>query len=352
MPTNELQKGLLRLPLFLRRLAAVVREAQNDGSAKSPSLNQEAAVEDAIFSLILALALFLLRLFLHRALFPYIFSRYSRRVRSKLSENLYYATYYTLAFGYYMLAVRPSVKWSVDLFSNESNVVLSLMDPIPPPMVRVERVYYYQAAGFYLSASTFLVLFDGRRSDFFELILHHTVTIGLVTMSYLYGYVRAGILILALHDVGDIFLYSAKLVHYLGFAGMDTALFAVFAVTFFVTRLIMYPRLVHGVAVETLQTVVLHPSLNGWAHHFATYLWHYVFFVVFLGTLQVLHCFWFSLVLKMIHREVFLGKKISDEGDIRSDGEDDDLSDEDTDLRIPECDEDAVRAGLEREKMT
>lgn len=326
-------RGVLRLSGFMRDFLAVSRSQQARRGAGSPSLfNPEMQAADFATAGVLAVALFSLRYVLEKFLFTRIFASFPLKKRNKLGENLYYSVYYFCAFAFFALFVLRNSTWSTNLLSNDANVLYDLLTPFPPPMAPAEHLYYSQAFAFYISATAFLVLYDGRRSDFVELFLHHVVTVGLVGMSYLYGYVRAGMLILALHDFGDIFLYFAKYIHYLGYSGIDSAIFAVFALAFYVTRLVMYSRIVYAITFETLSAVIVVPSLNNWAMYFDTYLWHYAFFVLFMTTLLMLHCFWFVLILRMIYREVVLGKKVAEEGDIRSDDEDDgEDEDDDTD---------------------
>lgn len=322
--------GLLRFPRFLRAVVDTIKQEQEGRNEELPSLLYKGMrLRDAQLALALAVVFLALRLYLERRLVKQLFASHNARTRKKLCENLYYCVYYIGAFTFYLGAVLPGMEWGVNLLDGSVSMVRKLIHPFPPDMRQVERVYYAIAGGFYTSAMAFLLLFDTRRSDFGELLLHHVVTLGMVVMSYAYGYVRAGILILAMHDVGDIFLYMAKFVHYLGFKGLDTALFAVFAVTFYVTRLLMFSRMVFTICVETLQVLVEEGGFNEWAKYFDTFFLHYLFFSGSLITLLLLHCFWFTLILKMIYRELALGKRVSDSGDIRSDDEDEDDKDED-----------------------
>ncbi|KAI0566045.1 ceramide synthase [Gracilaria domingensis] len=314
----------MRLPMFLRDFVDALKQQQQFRTPETPSLlNPNRSIEDLYTVIILSIVFLTLRLVLDKFLFAILFRFYSPKVQRKLSENLFYSVYYIAAFSFFVFKVTPSIEWEVNLLSNNSHVVKDFLFPYPPPMTLSEHQYYSQAGAFYIAASVFLICFDLRRADFAELCLHHFVTLGMVIVSYLYSYVRVGIVIVALHDLGDIFLYSAKFLHYLGLSGLDTAVFSMFAVTFYVTRLVLFSRLVHMICVETLQTVVAEASFNKWAMYYDTYILHYVFFVAFAGTLLVLHCFWFTLILKMIYRELFEGKKISEHGDIRSDGEGD-----------------------------
>lgn len=315
-------RGLLRLPAFLHELTAVVKSEYEQRTQPTPVLlSVHAHWRDFYITFGLTVFLFALRIGLESMLFARLFKRFDVRKRAKLGENLFYTTYYIFSFLYFWFPVRSAVDWGTSLVTNDDRIVQRLMMPHPAPMVMEERFYYAMGGGFYAAGTLFLTMFDARRSDFAEHFIHHVVTLGLIAMSYLYGYTRVGILVLALHDIGDIFLHGAKFIHYLGFAGWDTALFACFTASFYFTRLVMLPRIWWAVAVDTLFAVVKDPKIGNWAMFFQTYLVHWVFFVLFLGTLIVLHCFWFSLCLRMIYREVVVGIKISDEGDIRSDDE-------------------------------
>ena len=49
-----------------------------------------------------------------------------------------------------------------------------------------------------------------RRHDYWEMGLHHVVTVALILFSYAGALHRLGALVLFLHDVPDIFVYLAK----------------------------------------------------------------------------------------------------------------------------------------------
>ena len=57
-------------------------------------------------------------------------------------------------------------------------------------------------------------VFDVKRSDFWELVFHHVLTIGLLSISWTINFVRVGTLVLISHDISDIFLEGGKLVRY------------------------------------------------------------------------------------------------------------------------------------------
>lgn len=160
----------------------------------------------------------------------------------------------------------------------------------------------------------FLHWTDVRRSDSLEMLVHHFATIVLVILSYISNFTRVGTIILFLHDTADIFLESAKCFNYTSKAPgrkwasvfCDT-LFAIFAISFFITRLVLYPRnVLYSVLVEGPRA--LGSDFPG-----------FLLFVALLVVLQLLHIFWFYLIARMIVK-LFTG---GIEKDIRSDDDDD-----------------------------
>ncbi|RYH25822.1 hypothetical protein EON65_15235 [archaeon] len=106
--------------------------------------------------------------------------------------------------------------------------------------------YYTVELGCYIHQ---LLYTEVSRSDSLEMYSHHIITILLITMSFLCNYWRVGSSILLLHDISDIFLEFAKVCNYISkaekhayFKHIVDPVFGIFAFTFFVTRLVLYPR--------------------------------------------------------------------------------------------------------------
>uniref|UniRef100_A0A8D2ZV18 Ceramide synthase 4b n=1 Tax=Scophthalmus maximus TaxID=52904 RepID=A0A8D2ZV18_SCOMX len=137
------------------------------------------------------------------------------------------------------------------------------------PMERAHYWYYMLELGFY-SSLLLRISVDIKRKDFKEQVIHHLATIFLLSFSYCANYIRVGTLVMLLHDSSDILLESAKMFNYgTGWRKTCDAVFVVFAVVFLVTRL---------------------PFVG------------FYFFNVLLMVLQVLHIFWASLILRMVHK--------------------------------------------------
>lgn len=306
-----------KICLDVKSFISVLREQQY---TSAPRLADSAWKRQELF-LVLAVGftVWLLRLVLQKILFSKIFHKYSVRIQRKLSENLYYSIAYCLSFACGLLTWTLE-DWRIDLFGP---LLVELWSPYPPPLSTFFRCYYILELGYYLGSLAFLLLADTKHSDFLEFFIHHVATILLVYISYSFRYVRIGLVILVLHDASDVLLYSTKCVYYLGYRPFDSIMFIAFAVVFYFTRLFVFPRIIWGVAVDVIRLILRDHTFSGFASYWPVHFSHYFVCLFALSTLEILHCFWFSLILKMIGRVVFASfEKLREEGDIRSDDED------------------------------
>jgi hypothetical protein len=175
--------------------------------------------------------------------------------------------------------------------------------------------YYHIELGSYIHQ---LIFSEVHHSDFLEMTAHHIITILLIVTSYITNFWRVGTSILLLHDMADVILEGAKVLNYTSRAPgrkwikdylVDPG-FGLFTVTFFITRLYLYPRYI-------ICSVLGH----GYALYGCEWGGCYVF-VGLLLSLQGLHIFWFYLIMRMVYRLCTIGI----EGDVRS--EDDEGDDE------------------------
>ena len=216
---------------------------------------------------------------------------------------LFYSAFVVL--GYRALFIPETASWvqaSINYY-----VDWPLHDVSPAIML-----YYQVQLGSYFHQ---LLWTEVDRSDAWEMIAHHCITITLLVASFLTNYTRIGSLILFIHDFSDVLLELAKVLNYTSQPKSNNwikfyvdALFAVFMITFFVTRLVIFPKHV----LYSLLT-------EGWEIYGCEWAGCY-FFLGLLGSLQCLHVFWFSLIARMTYRLLIVGQV---EGDVRSDDEDD-----------------------------
>ncbi|CAH1788305.1 unnamed protein product [Owenia fusiformis] len=179
--------------------------------------------------------------------------------------------------------------------------------------------YYMVEMGFYW-ALVFSLMTDIKRKDFWEMVIHHVVTIGLMVFSWAGNMVRVGTLVLCCHDAVDYFMELAKVFNYLKYQKTCDALFVVFTVMWFITRLCIFPfKLIYTVGIES-------PMIIGMYN--AMYL--YVFLLM---ALQVLHVIWFYMICRMVYFYVITGKvqkddRSSSEGEQSEEEENDNYYDE------------------------
>ncbi|XP_064647648.1 ceramide synthase 5-like isoform X2 [Lineus longissimus] len=120
--------------------------------------------------------------------------------------------------------------------------------------------YYMIELGFYV-ALAFSLMTDVRRKDFYEMIIHHIATIGLLTFSWINNMVRIGSLVLVVHDAVDYWMEGAKMAKYIRKQKICDAMFVVFAVVWFVTRLVIFPICI---IKPIMVTPGLHNYVPGW----------------------------------------------------------------------------------------
>jgi ceramide synthetase len=159
-------------------------------------------------------------------------------------------------------------------------------------------------------------LIEHKRKDFWEMQMHHIVTVSLIGISYAFGWNRVGAVVMALLDPADVPLHVAKQFKYVGDArggktqkimqtGADI-FFVVFMLLFAVMRLGLYPY------------VVWSSTLEG-PRHFAYGTGAYAC-VALLFVLLGLQVYWFALIVKVAIKVVTSGAA----EDVRSDDEDED----------------------------
>jgi len=228
--------------------------------------------------------------------------------KRKLHENVYYTIWHTLSFIIVLLAVSPEPWFRQMIASRDSGWSLYGW---PHAFTHQETSLYMFELAFWVSCLLFMAV-ETVRKDFKEMLLHHIATIALISISYKYGFIRIGYVVLLVHDVGDIFLYSAKSFNYLKFERTTNILFGAFVVVFFVSRLVLFTFVLRSAWLGVLN---YYPEMNRTVDKSAVIL------PLLLAVLQILHYMWFGLILRMIYRMVFMEK--NSQKDSRSDDESD-----------------------------
>ena len=266
-------------------------------------------------------------------------------------EAFFYAWYFVMG-GALAVGVPwfwPSAQWWEGEMASTG---LGAAGPMPLDLT----CFYVAYAARYLQGLV-SVFFEAKRKDFWEMVIHHATTIVLIYLSFVAGMTRVGLVVMVLLDFADPFLHVAKCCKYVsearrsaarrgeagggggrgGGSGGDGSVspgcelwgtladvwFAAFALSFTVTRNIMYPYVVWsawtegptawrarslagctpGMDYKEMRATVIRTG-PGWC-------------MLLLAVLQVLQLIWQYFLMKAIVR-VLMGQELKD---ARSDSE-------------------------------
>jgi acyl-CoA-dependent ceramide synthase len=176
------------------------------------------------------------------------------------------------------------------------------------------KTYYLVQLAFWIQ-QLFVVHIEKPRKDYAQYVVHHLVTCTLIISSYLTNFTRIGHAVLVTMDVADIFLCSAKCFNYAKWKKLCDSLFIVFVAVWIYSRHYEYNRIVYSVYSDFQKYLPLRwdPALG----YFSTKLSNW-FFIILLGSLQVLLVFWLYLIFRVVAK-VVKGSALADN---RSDDED------------------------------
>lgn len=173
---------------------------------------------------------------------------------------------------------------------------------------QVKLMYLFELA-FYNYCVPALLVWETKRKDFTMMMTHHIVTIILIGLSYTFSYARVGTAIMILHDACDIFLEAAKMCKYCKNELGANLFFVTFTLSWLLLRLMYYPLFCIRSAIWVSIEVMGRPPE------------YHNIFIFCLCALQIMHVFWFYMIVQMIFKALGAGGV---QDDYRSDDEDDD----------------------------
>lgn len=221
----------------------------------------------------------------------------NRNVAKKFGEGLWRLLFYASMSIYgwaFVLWDKPYLK----------NPMLSLENYPNHPISNEEWWYYNIELAFYFSL-IITQFIDTKRKDFWQMFVHHIVTILLLSLSWICGFHRIGSLVLAIHDVADVPLEGAKLAKYCKAQRLADLVFAIFTVTWLYTRCWLLPtKVLYYTTYKALDIIPFFPA--------------YYVFNGLLCLLQLLHFAWTVLIMRMVYDAL----KNDGMRDLRSDSED------------------------------
>lgn len=162
--------------------------------------------------------------------------------------------------------------------------------------------YNNVTVAFYLSLSL-SHFFEARRKDFWQMFIHHLITLTLFIVSWIVNAIRGSSLVNFVHDIADVLLEAGKATNYAKYEKTCSVIFSLFSLVWIVTRLGVFSRIVY---VGVTQFPTIHPK----------YPMYYIFTVLNISLL-VLHIIWTYMIYKVAVRMF----KTSAVSDVRSSSE-------------------------------
>lgn len=202
---------------------------------------------------------------------------------SKFTESAWRCTFYLFAFSYGLWALfdKPWTYDSIFCFLN-----------YPHHSVSNEIWWYYNfELGFYLSL-IISQFFDVHRKDFWQMFIHHIITVCLLCFSWACNFHRVGTLVLIIHDFADIPLEGSKMTNYLKKPQLANVIFTFFTFCWIYSRIGLLPyRVIIYSTYYGLSCIEMFPA--------------YYIFNSLLIALQILHIIWTWLILKIAYNAIF-----------------------------------------------
>lgn len=246
----------------------------------------------------------------------------------KFVDNSWYSVYYPFIsiMAYYVFNEEDFYLMNIPFVYPDDFPSITADLARNPAMLQ----YVMIQTAFYLQALIAMIAWEVRIDDFKQMVAHHFTTIALLFISLSCGYLRIGAMIVYCHDFTDLFLYPAKVFHYLegawrGFEVMSQILFVGFVGSFYYLRLYRFPISIYdctkGVLGHSSDYPYLTAALNEYVIKYdsaiSSYLVHFserglcvlggcanihTLGVCLLLVLQCLHIFWGYLTARVVYR--------------------------------------------------
>ncbi|XP_006803342.1 ceramide synthase 1 [Neolamprologus brichardi] len=223
---------------------------------------------------------------------------------AKMPESAWKLVFYTMSWSYstYLLFFT-----SYSYFHDPPSVFYDWKSGMSVP-TDIAIAYLIQGS-FYGHSIYATIYMDAWRKDSAVMVVHHIITLALISFSYAFRYHNIGILVLFLHDINDIQLEFTKLNVYLksrggGYYLLNDVLSNLgsvsFSITWFWFRLYWFPlKVMYATCVSSLQSVPHIPF--------------YFFFNALLFALLLMNIYWFLFIVMFVVKLL----KVKEVNDVR-----------------------------------
>ncbi|KAG0225321.1 sphingosine N-acyltransferase lag1 [Actinomortierella wolfii] len=208
----------------------------------------------------------------------------------RFAEQGYIVLYYVVSWASGMVLMYNSPHW----MNTDYYWIGFPFDKLNGAM----KAYYLIQFGFWIQQ--FYVLHtDMKRRDHNAMLIHHFITSFLIGGSYYFHVTPIGNAILVIMDVADVFLAVPKMLKYMGFRLVCDILFGLFVVAWAITRHYLFPLVIRSLIYRApiLMDMSWKPEENKMFTPFVKNC-----FVTLLVGLELVLCFWFFMILKVIYK--------------------------------------------------
>ncbi|WFD19464.1 sphingosine N-acyltransferase [Malassezia caprae] len=162
-----------------------------------------------------------------------------------------------------------------------------------------KAVYLWEASNYI--HQVFVINLEERRSDFWQMLTHHIVTLFLIGGSYMCCFHPVGIVVLLLMDPADVCLSTAKLLKYMGWQTLCDIMFGIFMIVWVITRHIAYLFVWWTCYKDAPALIRFSDRLDVVSGHALTPM-SYIVFLVLLAILQAILLVWFGMIVNVAVR--------------------------------------------------
>ena len=225
---------------------------------------------------------------------PTLKHKYAMKACHKIFTTSYFIV--SAFWGWSVLKDTPYLPWYLGgpADGNYKNMTLSSIYTEYSPELLDYSLYTF---GYHLGDCLQHVLLDERMNDFEEMLLHHIAAASLY-FCYIFGNaIPIGAVIAYLHDLADIPGNLCKALNSTIYQTSSAVVFFVCVIVWFGTRLVSLPSMIYHIFAELRYT--------GDTAHFQPFIYINGFF---LSVMCALHCYWFTLFIKMLKRYYYTGE--------------------------------------------
>jgi len=184
-------------------------------------------------------------------------------------------------YGFYLLYDK---EWMPSILGGSGDISKCFLG-LSYPLVELDpgiKPYYMVQLAYH--GHSFLFQFRmTHRADFVEMVLHHVITLFLISFSYLNNFTRIGTLVFLTHDFSDLFGYATKCLVDTNASGLVLTAYGGLLLSWGFCRLFVFPAYIINTG--------LYIADNSWDGYWILNCMMIV--------LLCLHAYWFILFLKM-----------------------------------------------------